>query len=79
MSTDLSQLVARQMRNMRMEDQQKIADLAEELANPKKLTLMQKIDAIRSRVPDEAWEKLPVDGAENLDHYLYGHPKKPKR
>lgn len=79
MSTDLSQLVARQMRTMPIEDQQKVAEFVEGLANPKKLTLMEKIDAIRSRVPAEAWEKLPVDGAENLDHYLYGHPKKPKR
>jgi len=23
-------------------------------------------------VPPEEWAKLPVDGAENLDEYLYG-------
>ena len=32
----------------------------------------------RSRtVPDEEWSKLPVDGAEQHDHYIYGTPKRP--
>lgn len=28
-------------------------------------------------VPDEEWDKLPVDGAEQHDHYIYGTPKRP--
>ncbi|MGO9598737.1 MAG: hypothetical protein ACLP7Q_12180 [Isosphaeraceae bacterium] len=28
-------------------------------------------------VPDEEWNKLPVDGAEQHDHYIYGTPKRP--
>jgi Arc/MetJ-type ribon-helix-helix transcriptional regulator len=28
-------------------------------------------------IPDEEWDKLPVDGAEQHDHYLYGTPKRP--
>lgn len=76
MSTDLSQIVARQMLKLPPEDQRKVADFVEELANPKHLTLMEKIDAIRERVPPEVWDKLPTDGAENIDHYLYDHPKK---
>ena len=27
-------------------------------------------------VPEEEWAKLPTDGAENLDHYLYRAPKR---
>ena len=27
-------------------------------------------------VPDEEWDKLPVDGAEQHDHYIYGTPKR---
>jgi hypothetical protein len=27
-------------------------------------------------VPAEEWEKLPRDGASEVDHYLYGSPKK---
>ncbi len=32
--------------------------------------------AITASVPDEEWEKVPTDLSENLDHYLYGHPKR---
>ena len=34
------------------------------------------IDEITSDVPDEIWETLPSDGAAEIDHYLYGTPKK---
>ena len=27
-------------------------------------------------LPDEVWERMPVDGAEQHDHYLYGVPKR---
>jgi Arc/MetJ-type ribon-helix-helix transcriptional regulator len=27
-------------------------------------------------IPDEEWEKLPIDGAEQHDHYIYGTPKR---
>jgi len=30
---------------------------------------------LAKKVPDEDWDKLPSDGARNLDHYLYGSPK----
>jgi len=27
-------------------------------------------------VPDDVWEELPGDGAAEIDHYLYGSPKR---
>jgi hypothetical protein len=30
----------------------------------------------RKRVPAEEFAKLPEDGADEHDHYLYGHPKR---
>jgi hypothetical protein len=30
---------------------------------------------IAKEVPESELEKLPSDGGENLDHYLYGAPK----
>jgi len=36
----------------------------------------QRIAEIVSRVPPEAWEGLPDDLTENLDHYIYGTPKR---
>jgi Arc/MetJ-type ribon-helix-helix transcriptional regulator len=32
---------------------------------------------IRNSIPAEEWAKLPVDGAEQHDHYIYGTPKRP--
>ena len=28
-----------------------------------------------SRIPESERARIPVDGAKNLDHYLYGAPK----
>ena len=27
-------------------------------------------------IPPEAFDRLPKDGASEIDHYLYGHPKR---
>jgi Arc/MetJ-type ribon-helix-helix transcriptional regulator len=35
------------------------------------------IDEITAGIPDEEFLKLPVDGAEQHDHYIYGTPKRP--
>lgn len=32
---------------------------------------------IRKSIPAEEWAKLPTDGAAQLDHYIYGSPKRP--
>jgi hypothetical protein len=37
------------------------------------------IDEIMSAVPEEVLSRLPADGAEQHDHYLYGSPKKATR
>jgi hypothetical protein len=34
------------------------------------------IEEIGASVPAGEWDKVPTDGAINLDHYLYGHAKK---
>ena len=31
---------------------------------------------ISSEIPAEEWRKLPTDLSDNLDHYIYGWPKK---
>lgn len=35
------------------------------------------LDDLRKDVPPEEFAKLPKDGAEQLDHYLHGSPKRP--
>ena len=39
--------------------------------------LWEVIADIARTVPDEEWAKIPSDASYQLDHYLYGTPKKP--
>lgn len=34
------------------------------------------IDEINAGLPSDTWENVPSDGSINVDHYLYGAPKK---
>ena len=34
-------------------------------------------EGITSGIPEAEWAKLPTDGAEQHDHYIYGTPKRP--
>ncbi len=40
------------------------------------LSLEEKIAGIVSQVPEEEWAKLPSDLGDQLDHYVYGTPKR---
>ena len=42
----------------------------------KKLSIEEKIAQIVADVPPEVWDNLPDDLSEQLDHYLYGLPKR---
>ena len=34
------------------------------------------VEEINTELPADTWETVPTDGAINLDHYLYGAPKR---
>ena len=36
----------------------------------------ERIAALSADAPAEELDRVPVDGAAQLDHYLYGHPKR---
>jgi hypothetical protein len=38
--------------------------------------LLAEMDRLSAMVPMEEWDALPTDLSENLDHYLYGVPKR---
>lgn len=38
--------------------------------------LMEKIRKLSESIPESALESVPTDLSENLDHYIYGVPKK---
>ena len=39
--------------------------------------IWERLAARAAQVPPEERDKLPADGAAQIDHYLYGHPKRP--
>ena len=82
MQTEIAQTIFEKVKILSLDEQKEVLEIVE-----KKVSVTQKKDSrpiweviaeISSQVPDEEWAKLPTDGAENHDHYLYGAPKKPK-
>lgn len=49
----------------------------EEGVDPMELVRM--AEDYMSHVPEEEWDRLPKDLCENLDHYVYGFPKRSRR
>lgn len=41
-----------------------------------KRPLWETVVQLGARIPDKEWAKVPDDASINLDHYLYGAPKK---
>jgi hypothetical protein len=41
-----------------------------------RLTIEEKLQALAAEIPPEERAKLPSDLTDNLDHYIYGWPKK---
>lgn len=39
-------------------------------------SLDEKLDALAASVPEEEWAKIPADMCDQLDHYVYGTPKR---
>jgi Arc/MetJ-type ribon-helix-helix transcriptional regulator len=40
-------------------------------------SILEMVDELRKSVPPDEFAKLPTNGARQLDHYLYGSPKRP--
>ena len=40
--------------------------------------IWERIAARAAETPPEEMDNLPADGAAQIDHYLYGHPKRPE-
>lgn len=53
-----------------------ITPAEEHQAEPPRMKIWEEIDEIIKEVPLSAWAELPTDGSLNLDHYLYGAPKR---
>lgn len=53
------------------------APLAGQGTDPVRKPIWEVAAEIRESIPAEEWAKLPPDGARQIDHYIYGSPKRP--
>jgi len=79
MSTEVVETIFAKIKTLPPEQQREVLQFVEKLTDtnvqPSK-TIWQEIREIVQDVPNEEWERLPRDGSANLDHYLYGAPKR---
>jgi putative addiction module CopG family antidote len=65
------------LRLLKQRDQgQGAADQAEPAASEPVPAWQRVLDNMKV-VPDEVFDRIPADSSEQLDHYLYGTPKRP--
>jgi hypothetical protein len=50
---------------------------SEKAAETARKPIWERILERSAAIPDEEWDKLPTDLAEQHDHYIYGTPKRP--
>lgn len=84
MSANLEQAILEKIQALPDEKQQEVLALVDKMLKeeqeprpPKDVRPIWEIIAeLSAEVPMEEWAKLPTDGAEQHDHYLYGSPKR---
>lgn len=79
MSSSIEEAIVERLRALDAEEQKRVLDFVEGIERQKSRPAKALWDAIQNivkDVPDEVWERLPIDGSEQHDHYLYGSPKK---
>lgn len=81
--TNLEQKIIAKIQHFPPEKQQKVLDYVEnmdesgEKTKDMNATTWEMVKAIIEEIPDEEWTVIPSDSSVNVDHYLYGHEKKP--
>ncbi len=84
--TELLQKAIEQVRTLPEDAQDRVARLmlgVAETANEannreeeERKPIWEKIRERAEKIPPEVWERLPKDGASEVDHYIYGTPKR---
>ena len=86
MAANIEEKVIEKLRVLPEHQQAEVLKFVEDLAELEKKTdngnpagrvaIWDKIEEIMRDVPDEVLASIPTDGSINVDHYLYGAPKK---
>jgi Arc/MetJ-type ribon-helix-helix transcriptional regulator len=73
---EAASLLVQRLKQEQDQAEQPQASQPEPAATPK--PIWEEFAEIAASIPDEEWAKLPADGAEQHDHYIYGTPKRPQ-
>jgi hypothetical protein len=79
MSSHIEEEILERLRALPVAKQEEVLKFTESLAKdnqPKRMSIFEQVDQIAQRVSPEAWDEVPSDGSINVDHYLYGAPKR---
>ncbi len=85
MVTNIEQTLVEKVRALSPEKQQELLDIVEtlerevvsgETADQDHRPIWEVIEEISSQAPMATWDDVPTDGSINVDHYLYGAPKR---
>ncbi len=76
MQRDVVDKISNKVKLLSAEQQEEILEFVERFEPPKPRTLWEMWKGHLKDIPQAEIDKLPVDGAKNHDHYLYGAPKK---
>lgn len=75
MQPDTVNKIADKVKRLSSEQQEEVLQFVEGF-EPARRRLLDIVREIEETIPDDVLDKLPVDGAKNHDHYLYGALKK---
>lgn len=75
MQTDVAEKIAQKVRVLSAEQKEQVLEFVANLEPPRR-TLWEMWQEHLKDIPEEELDKIPTDASQNLDHYLYGAPKK---
>ncbi len=86
MSANVEQILIEKVRALPTDKQRELLQIVENMQPQSVVESLANVDhsrpiweiitEINSQVPPETFNNVPMDGSINLDHYLYGAPKK---
>ncbi len=75
MQTEVADKILAKVKILSTEQQEQVLEFVENLEPPRR-TLWEMWQEHLKDIPEEELDKIPTDASVNLDHYLYGAPKK---
>jgi hypothetical protein len=75
MQSDTTKTITSKIKNLSEEQRAKVLEFVETL-EPQRKTLWEIWQEHLKDIPEDEFEKILTDASINLDHYLYGAPKK---